>query len=54
MAGTGLVREPLMNCQLDLYQKCYSQWNRKSGKSGTVLMDQLREALELHSWPLAK
>lgn len=48
VAAAGLFHEHLMTYQLDLDQKYYSQWNRRSAKSGVELMEPLREALELH------
>lgn len=48
VAGAGLYHEHLMVYQLDLDQKYRVAWNTRSVKSGTELMEQLREALELH------
>lgn len=48
VAGAGLYHEHLMVYQLDLTQEYRAAWNKRSVKSGTELMEQLREALELH------
>lgn len=48
VAGAGLYHEHLMVYQLDLDQKYRAAWNTRSVKSGSELMEQLREALELH------
>ncbi|MBI5819158.1 MAG: carbon-nitrogen hydrolase family protein [Verrucomicrobia bacterium] len=51
VAGAGLFHEHLMIYQLDLDQKYRAAWNQRSIKSGTELLGQLREALELHKQP---
>jgi 5-aminopentanamidase len=48
VAGAGLYHEHLMIYQLDLDQRYRSPWNQRSIKSGSELLDPLREALELH------
>ncbi|MFA6562724.1 MAG: carbon-nitrogen hydrolase family protein [Verrucomicrobiia bacterium] len=48
VAGAGLYHEHLMVYQLDLTQQYRAAWIKRSVKSGTELMEQLREALELH------
>jgi predicted amidohydrolase len=48
VAGAGLYHERLMVYQLDLEQKYRAAWIKRSVKSGTELMEQLREALEVH------
>ena len=53
VAGAGLFHEHLMIYQLDLDQKYRAGWNQRSIKSGSELLDQLREALELHKQPKA-
>ena len=53
VAGAGLFHEHLMIYQLDLDQKYRAGWNQRSIKSGSELLDQLREALEQHKLPKA-
>ena len=53
VAGAGLFHEHLMIYQLDLDQKYRAGWNQRSIKSASELLDQLREALELHKQPKA-
>jgi predicted amidohydrolase len=48
VAGAGLYHEHLMVYQLDLTQQYRAAWIKRSVKSGTELMEQLREALEAH------
>ena len=48
VAGAGLFHEHLMIYQLDLDQKYRSQWNRRSIKLGSELLEQLQRALEPH------
>lgn len=54
VAGAGLYHEHLMVYQLDLTQQYRAAWIKRSVKSGTELMEQLREALELHRTPPEK
>lgn len=54
VAGAGLFHEHLMVYQLDLDQKYRAAWNTRSVKSGTELLEQLREALELHRKPKSR
>lgn len=54
VAGAGLFHEHLMIYQLDLDQKYRAAWNSRSVKSGNELLEQLREALELHKQPKSR
>jgi len=54
VAGAGLFHEHLMIYQLDLDQKYRAAWNSRSVKSGSELMEQLREALELQKQPKSR
>lgn len=54
VAGAGLFHEHLMVYQLDLDQKYRAAWNSRSVKSGSELIEQLREALELHKQPKSR
>ena len=54
VAGAGLYHEHLMVYQLDLAQQYRAPWITRSVKSGTELLEPLREALELHRNPAGK